>query len=101
GSIYDVIIDIRERSPTVNKWFGVEMSEENKKMLFVPNGFAHGFLTLEEDTKVSYLMSDFYTPGSGKGIPWDDPAFNIDWPAEPATISEKDQQWPAFGKIHP
>ncbi len=93
GSIYDVIIDIREDSSTLNKWIGVELSASNRKMLFVPKGFAHGFLTLEDDTEVSYLMSDFYKPGVGKGIRWDDPFYNIEWPAEAEIISKKDRNW--------
>ena len=94
GSIYDVILDIREDSPTLNKWLGVELSALNRKMLFVPKGFAHGFLTLEDDTEVSYLMSDFYKPGIGKGICWNDPFYNIKWPADVKVISEKDKNWP-------
>ena len=95
GSIYDVIIDIREGSPTMNKWFGVEISAENKKMLFIPKGFAHGFLTLEEKTEVSYLMSEFYKPGFGRGIKWDSAFYNIKWPSEATVVSEKDKNWPA------
>lgn len=94
GLIYDVIIDIREDSSTLNKWIGVELSASNRKMLFVPKGFAHGFLTLEDDTEVSYLMSDFHKPGVGKGIRWDDPFYDIQWPADVKVISEKDKNWP-------
>lgn len=96
GSIYDVIIDLRPDSDTQDQWIGVTLSAENKKMLYVPEGFAHGFLTLEEDTEVSYLMSAFYHPNAGKGIRWDDPAFNIDWPAEINVTSEKDKEWPRY-----
>lgn len=96
GAIYDVIIDIRPESPTANEWVGVELTAENRKMIFIPKGFAHGFLTLEEETEVNYLMSEFYKPGAGRGIRWDDPAFNIDWPAEVAVISEKDKNWPPY-----
>lgn len=96
GAIYDVIIDIRPESPTANEWIGVELSAENKRMIYIPTGFAHGFLTLEDETEVSYLMSEFYKPGAGKGIKWDDAAFNIDWPAEVAVISEKDKKWPPY-----
>lgn len=95
GSIYDVIIDIREGSPTMNKWLGIEISEENKKMLFVPKGFAHGFLTLEDKTEASYLMSEFYKPGFDRGIRWDDSFYNIEWPAEAKILSEKDRNWPS------
>lgn len=96
GAIYDVIIDIRVGSPTFNKWLGIELSAENKKMLYIPEGFAHGFITLADDTEVNYLMSEFYKPGSGRGLRWDDPAFNIEWPAEISVISEKDKQWPPY-----
>jgi len=93
GAMYDVIIDIREDSTTLDKWIGVELTASNRRMLFVPKGFAHGFLTLEDDTEVSYLMSDFYKPGVGRGIKWDDPYFNIEWPTQPEVISEKDKNW--------
>jgi len=96
GAMYDVIIDIREDSTTVDKWIGVELTASNRKMLYVPKGFAHGFLTLEDDTEVSYLMSDFYKPGVGRGIKWDDPYFNIKWPAEVLAISDKDRNWPTY-----
>jgi len=96
GAIYDVIIDLRPDSPTFNEWTGIELSAENRLMLFVPKGFAHGFLTLKENTEVSYLMSEFYKPGAGRGIRWDDSSFNIDWPAPIAVISDKDKAWPAY-----
>lgn len=92
GAIYDVIIDLRKDSPTYTKWIGVELREGSYKMLFVPEGFAHGFITLEDNTEVIYQVSQFYTPGSEKGIRWNDKAFNIKWPIEPVVISEKDQQ---------
>lgn len=96
GAIFDVIIDIRQGSPTVLEWIGVELNHDNKKMIFVPEGFAHGFLTLDDETEVFYLMSEFYSPGSGRGIRWNDPAFNIHWPEEIAVISEKDKNWPDY-----
>jgi dTDP-4-dehydrorhamnose 3,5-epimerase len=96
GAIFDVIVDMRPVSPTYKGWLGVELSEENRKMLYVPEGFAHGFLTLEDDTEVYYPVTEFYTPGAEKGIRWDDPAFNINWPAKAEIISEKDQNWPLF-----
>ena len=82
GAIYDVIIDLRPASPTYTQWIGVELTAENYKMLYVPENFAHGFITLEDDTEVTYQVSQFYTPGSERGIRWDDPVFNIDWPIE-------------------
>jgi dTDP-4-dehydrorhamnose 3,5-epimerase len=94
GSIFDVIIDLRDESPTKDRWFGVELNQENRKSLYVPKGFAHGFLTLEPSTEVSYLMSDFYLPGKGRGIRWDDPFYDIQWPDKVLSISEKDKTWP-------
>lgn len=98
GSIFDAIIDVRPDSSTFMKWFGIKLTEQNYRMLYVPEGFAHGFITLEDETEVTYQVSEFYTPGAEKGIRWDDSAFNIDWPAQPKVISEKDKSWPAFEK---
>jgi len=96
GAIYDVIIDVRKNSPTYKEWIGVELTEDNYRMLYVPEGFAHGFITLQDGTVITYQVSEFYTPGAEKGIRWNDPAFGINWPAEPAIISEKDENWPDF-----
>jgi dTDP-4-dehydrorhamnose 3,5-epimerase len=92
GAIYDVIIDLRKNSPTYTKWIGVELREDSYRMLFVPEGFGHGFITLQDNTEVIYQVSQFYTPGSERGIRWDDPAFNIHWPIKPVIISDKDTQ---------
>lgn len=92
GAIYDVIIDLRKDSPTYTKWIGVELREDSYRTLFVPEGFGHGFITLEDNTEVIYQVSQFYTPGAESGIRWNDPAFNIKWPIEPIIISEKDRQ---------
>lgn len=92
GAIYDVIIDLRKDSPTYTKWIGVELKEDSYRMLFVPEGFAHGFITLEDNTEVIYQVSQFYTPGAENGLRWNDPSFNIKWPIEPVIISEKDKQ---------
>jgi dTDP-4-dehydrorhamnose 3,5-epimerase len=91
GAIYDVIIDLRESSATYKQWIGVELTAESFRMLYVPEGFAHGFITLENNTDVSYQVSQFYTPGYEKGYRWDDPAFDIDWPIQPVVISERDK----------
>jgi dTDP-4-dehydrorhamnose 3,5-epimerase len=91
GAIFDVIIDMRKDSPTYGQWFGTELSEGSYRMLFVPGNFAHGFITLEDETEVIYQVSEFYTPGSERGIRWDDPAFKIEWPITPEIISEKDK----------
>ncbi|MDB4441919.1 dTDP-4-dehydrorhamnose 3,5-epimerase [bacterium] len=96
GSISDVIIDLRPASPTYTQWISVELSAENYKILYVPENFAHGFQTIEDNTEVSYQVSQFYTPDSERGICWDDPAFSIDWPIEVQVISDKDKSWPNF-----
>ena len=96
GKIFDVIIDLRSSSSTFKKWFGVELTEENYKMLYVPEGFAHGFQTLEDNSEIIYQVSEFYTPKSELGIHWNDPAFNITWPIEEKTITEKDNSWKLF-----
>lgn len=96
GAIYDVIIDIRPDSPTFKKWFGVELTSENHKMLFVPRGFAHGFLTLTDDCEVMYEVSEAYAPGFEGGIRYNDPSIGIQWPIEVTDHSEKDGQHPDF-----
>ena len=96
GAIYDVIIDLRPASSTYTQWIGIELTSENYKMLYVPENFAHGFQTLVDDTEVTYQVSQFYTPGSERGIRWDDPAFGIDWPLAVQVISDKDKNWPDY-----
>lgn len=96
GAIYDVIIDLRENSPTYGKWFGVELTSDNHKMLYVPKDFAHGFITLENNTAVNYMVSQFYTPNSERGIKWDDPQFGITLPIPITVISDKDNSHPTF-----
>lgn len=96
GAIYDVIIDLRPDSPTFKKWFGVELSAENHKMLFVPEGFAHGFLTLKDNTEVIYQVSAFYNFESERVIRYNDPSFNIKWPIEVTVLSEKDKTNPDY-----
>lgn len=96
GAIFDVAVDLRSDSPTFGQWFGAELSEENRRMLYVPESFAHGFQTLCDDTEVYYLVSEFYTPGAERGARYDDPAFGIEWPREVTAISEKDSSWPDF-----
>jgi dTDP-4-dehydrorhamnose 3,5-epimerase len=97
GSIFDVIIDMRPDSPTYKQWLGVELSNQNRKMIYAPEGVAHGFLTLEDDTEVYYPVTEYYTPDAEKGIRWDDSAFGINWPVLPEIISEKDMSWPLIG----
>ena len=96
GGIYDVIIDLRPESPTYKQWIGVELTAENNKMLYVPENFAHGLQTLEDDTEVIYQVSQFYTPGAERGIRWNDPAFRIEWPQDIEVISDKDADWPDY-----
>jgi dTDP-4-dehydrorhamnose 3,5-epimerase len=96
GGIYDVAIDLRPQSPTFRHWVGVELTAANHRMLFVPQGFAHGFLTLEDNTEVFYQMSDFYKAEAARGVRWDDPAFQIAWPAPVQVISERDRTYPDF-----
>lgn len=93
GSIYDVIIDLRPESPTFKQWAASELTESNRLMLYIPEGFAHGFQTLEDDTEVFYQMSEFYHPESARGIRWDDPAFLITWPLSCLTVSTKDNSY--------
>lgn len=97
GAIYDVIIDLRPDSETYCKWVGVELSQENRRMLYIPEGFAHGFQTLQDNSEVFYQMAAFFHPESARGVRWDDPVFGIAWPeAERRIISVKDQQYPDF-----
>jgi dTDP-4-dehydrorhamnose 3,5-epimerase len=96
GALYDVIIDLRPDSSTYKQWIGVELSAENYRMLFVPQNFAHGFITLADGTEANYLVSQFYAPGSELGIRWNDPQFDIQWPIDVQVISEKDGSWPDF-----
>ena len=96
GGIYDVIIDIRPDSATFKQWISVELTGENYKMLYIPEGFAHGFITLKDQTSVHYMGTAFHTPGAEGGIKFDDPAFNIEWPMKVAVISEKDRNHPVF-----
>jgi dTDP-4-dehydrorhamnose 3,5-epimerase len=96
GSVWDVIVDIRPGSPTYCRWLGVELSDSNQRMLFVPKGFAHGFLTRSDDVVVSYMMSQFHEPAAAAGARHDDPAFGIEWPGAVMDMSEKDRLWPPF-----
>ncbi|MFC4844737.1 dTDP-4-dehydrorhamnose 3,5-epimerase [Bradyrhizobium sp. GCM10023182] len=96
GALYDAIIDIRPDSPTFGKSFGVELTAENRMMIMVPRGFAHGILTLTDDTEAFYLVSAFYGPEQERGIRFDDPRFGIDWPRSPVEVSPKDRTWPDF-----
>ncbi|MFV1975933.1 MAG: dTDP-4-dehydrorhamnose 3,5-epimerase [Candidatus Scalindua sp.] len=96
GSIYDVIIDLRPESAGFTKWISVELSAENQKMLYLPEGFAHGFQTLRDNTEIFYQVSEFYFPESERGVRWDDPCFDIKWPEDSRTISQKDLGYQDF-----
>lgn len=96
GAIYDVIIDLRPDSSTFKQWIGVELTKENHQMLYVPEGFAHGFQTLEDRTEVLYQISEFHHPEWARGVRWNDPTFGIFWPVNVEIISVGDQQYPDF-----
>lgn len=96
GAVYDVIVDMRDESPSRHAWAGVELSAENGRALFVPEGFAHGFLTLVDDTDVYYHMGAVFRPAAARGFRWDDPAFAIRWPRHPLVISERDAAYPDY-----
>ncbi|HEX8307479.1 MAG TPA: dTDP-4-dehydrorhamnose 3,5-epimerase [Allosphingosinicella sp.] len=98
GEIFDVAVDLRRRSPTFRRWVGVNLSAENGKQLWIPEGFAHGFLTLSERAEVLYKASAYYAPESERSLAWDDPDIGIEWPAgSPPLLSPKDSVAPAFG----
>lgn len=96
GAIWDAIVDIRPDSPTYCEWVGVELNESDGRMLLVPKGFAHGFVTLTNDVAVTYQVSAFYTPAAERGARHDDPAFGIEWPVAVSDMSDRDRGWPGF-----
>ena len=96
GAIFDVIIDIRPESTTYKQWLSVDLTAENRRIVYIPAGFCHGFLTRMEDTEVFYQMSAFYAPGYGRGIRWNDPVFGIQWPEEVNVISDQDKSYQDF-----
>lgn len=96
GSIYDAIIDLRPESPTFKQYVGLVLTALNYKMLYVPEGFAHGFVTLEDKTEVFYQMSEFYSAEHSRGVRWNDPAFGIAWPLVPSTMSDRDRSYRDF-----
>jgi dTDP-4-dehydrorhamnose 3,5-epimerase len=96
GAIFDVIVDLRSDSPTFKRWVGIVLTAEKRNMAYVPEGCAHGFLTLDDDTEVFYQMSQFYNTEAARGVRWNDPAFAIDWPAKVEVISERDGAYPNF-----
>jgi dTDP-4-dehydrorhamnose 3,5-epimerase len=96
GKIFDVIIDLRKNSETFLNYHGVELSQKNNKQLYVPRGFAHGYLTMEDDCEITYMVSNFYNPNFEEGVRWNDPLFNIDWPVQQPMLSMKDAAHPDF-----
>lgn len=94
GSVFDVIVDLREDSPTYARWTGLELVSESRRAVYVPPGCAHGFQTLEDDTDLLYLISEFYDESLQRGVRWDDPALGIEWPAAPTVMSERDRGFP-------
>lgn len=99
GSLYDVVVDLRPQSPTFRQWVGVVLSAENRLMIHVPEGLAHGFITLEDKTELHYQMSELYYPELSRGVRWDDPAFRIEWPSKVEVISERDRSYPNFESV--
>ncbi|WP_165223224.1 dTDP-4-dehydrorhamnose 3,5-epimerase [Aquisphaera insulae] len=90
GALYDLILDLRKDSPTFGKSFGAELTAENRRVMYVPKGFAHGFITLADDTEAFYFVDEFYGPEVERGVRWNDPKFALEWPIAPAVLSDKD-----------
>ena len=98
GAIYDVMVDLRQNSPTYKRWMGVELTADNSSMVYIPEYFAHGYLTLEDNSEVMYFVSEFYAPESERGLRYDDPAIGIVWPRKIEVVSEKDSSWPCLAQ---
>jgi dTDP-4-dehydrorhamnose 3,5-epimerase len=96
GAVYDVVLDLRRQSPTFRDWIAVVLTAEKRNMVYVPEGCAHGFLTLEDESEIVYQISQFYDAGSARGVRWDDPAFQIVWPEKVEVISDRDRNYPKF-----
>ncbi len=94
GAVFDVIVDIRPESPTYRRYFGAELTAENQRALYIPKGFAHGFLSLVDETELYYMISVAHVPGAARGLRWNDPALNINWPFPPRVISNRDAEFP-------
>lgn len=101
GAIWDVVVDLRKDSETYGKWFGAELSDENRTMMYVPKGFAHGFVSLQSNTEILYLVSEFYTPNLEGTLIWNDETVDINWPIIPKIISDKDKNGNSLNKISP
>jgi dTDP-4-dehydrorhamnose 3,5-epimerase len=101
GAVFDVVVDLRPQSPSYRKWYGVELRAEDYQMLYVPEGCAHGYQTLEDHTDLYYLTSQYFTPSAARGVRFDDLVFGIEWPLVPTAISEQDRNWPLIGEKSP
>lgn len=93
GALLDVLVDLRPKSPTFMRWLGVELTESDPRMLYIPRGFAHGFITLADDTEILYFISDYHAPNLARGFRWNDPKVGIHWPMTPAVISDRDASY--------
>lgn len=98
GGMFDVVLDLRPESPSYRKWYGAELTAENGRMLYVPEQCGHGYQTLEDDTEMYYLTSQFYTPSAARGARLDDPVFAIQWPLAPTAVSDQDRNWPLVSR---
>jgi dTDP-4-dehydrorhamnose 3,5-epimerase len=96
GALFDIVLDLRKGSPTFGKSFGAELSADNRRMMYVPKGFGHGFVTLTDDAEALYLVDEFYSPEHERGVRWDDPKFGIQWPVAPVVMSDKDRSYRDF-----
>lgn len=101
GSIFDVIVDLRPQSASYLKWYGIELLADKYQMLYVPEGCAHGYQTLEDNTDLYYMTSQYFTPSAARGVRFDDPRFGIEWPLIPTVISEQDRNWPLLNEMSP
>ena len=96
GAIFDVVLDLRAQSPSFGRAVGVELTQDNRLMMYAPGGCAHGYVTLSEDAEIIYPVSTAYAPSCERGVRWDDPSFQLPWPIAPTTVSAKDSQWPDY-----
>jgi len=98
GAIFDVVVDLRSGSPTFGSWYGVELTAENGRMLLVPESCAHGCQSIVDDTEIYYMASAYFSPGDARGLRYDDPTLEIQWPLPVSMISEQDRNWPALAR---
>jgi dTDP-4-dehydrorhamnose 3,5-epimerase len=101
GALFDVVVDLRPESPSCFKWFGIELCADNYQMLYVPEGCGHGYQTLEDNTDLYYMTSQYFTPEAARGVRFDDPAFGIEWPLVPTAMSDQDRNWPLVSEVSP